>query len=197
LGLQRNNAKARDYFYLAAHNHNNRDAEVALGSLVAYDDPVGSPYDKKRWYNLARHADMGFPNFQLGSLYFHGLFGQPEFQAAIDHYEIARTNNFVGASNALGMIYESGLGVHTDTKLAAQYYTLDAKKNYGDAIYNLGRLYLEGRGISQNKDLAYALFRYAYSKHRHPMSLRILEEHGALDLPVKFNVEQFLGIRGH
>jgi TPR repeat protein len=171
LGFTRDVSKAKEFYYLAAKQHDLR-SKVTLGKIIRFNDPIGTEYEKKNWYELAiRESRNGFPELQLGKLYWT----RGRYSLSTRYYSESVVKGNAEGMNALGLAYENGHGVTKDLTRAAEYFTVSAIRNTAGAFYNLGRCYEYGIGVEPNKDLAYAYYKHAESAFRHRLAHMALQ----------------------
>jgi len=109
--------------------------------------------------------------YQLGEMYFHGIFVKQDHMRAMDYY-IAAANYYISAENAfdandsykeafnkIGYLHENGLGTARNHRKAAEYYRQGAIGGNNDACCNLAYLYEHGFGVSASN--AAAIYWYA------------------------------------
>ncbi|MBR3570725.1 MAG: toll/interleukin-1 receptor domain-containing protein [Oscillibacter sp.] len=150
-GVQRDYAKARDYYERAAVK-GNADALCGLGVLYDNGNGVQRDYAKARDY-YERAAVKGNANalFELGVLYYGGNGVQQDYAKARNYWEEAAAKGKTIALYRLGRIYQEGTGVRVDYAKARDYYEQAVANGDTLALYHLGQIYYSGRnGVQQD-----------------------------------------------
>ena len=164
LGVARNDAKAADWYKLAAER-GDPAAMFALG-IFSLEGRAG-PRDRlagAKWFAAA--AKLGHPlaAYNLALLYMEGQLFPQDFVRAAELLRVAAQAGNPEALYALGTFYKEGRGVPKDISEAVRLWAAaaiadntDAQVEYAIALYN-------GDGTAKNEAAAAAWFRKAALK---------------------------------
>jgi S1-C subfamily serine protease len=101
------------------------------------------------WLLLAHQGDAP-AQYNLGSTYYNGESGPPDYARAAEWYRRAATQGHVGAQFVLGLMAHAGRGLPPDPAEAARWFRLAAEQGHPRAQHNLGILYHGGRGVPRD-----------------------------------------------
>ena len=74
----------------------------------------------------------------------------PNYQKAINYYNIGIKHNDRNSQNNLGSLYQRGEGIEKDLKKAKELFNLSANQGNHLAQYNLGLMYKNGDGVKKD-----------------------------------------------
>lgn len=95
--------------------------------------------------------------YELGIIYSKEEYGIPlDYQAAIEHFEVAAKLGNVKALYMIGSLYEEGLGVPKNSETAFYYYQIASGMHDADAKYSLALFFNDEN--SENYDVDEAIF---------------------------------------
>lgn len=127
-------------------------------------DTLGQTNKGLSYLRAAEEEGYWLASLLMGSIYEHGLIGQPDSKKALEHSLRAANKGIVPAARGAGVLYKvAPEGVTQDLRLAKKYLLVAANHNDTTAIFHLGDLYnLEGnvleamrwfeKNVSTNED---------------------------------------------
>jgi uncharacterized protein len=161
LGVRRDDAKATDWYKLAAE-HGDRDAMFAL-AMFRLQGRAGPP-DREaaaKWLAAASKLGHAVAAYDLALLYIEGQLFPQDFNRAAELLRSAAQAGNPEAQYALGTLYKQGRGVPKDMKEATRLWALasladntEAQVEYGIALFN-------GDGVAKNEQAAAIVLRRA------------------------------------
>jgi TPR repeat protein len=164
LGVERDYAKAREWFEKAADKGDQR-AMVRLGLLYRDGEGVARDYAKAReWFEKAANKGEPLAMDSLGSLYANGNGVARDYDKAREWFEKAANKGEPFAMTELGELYRDGEGVARDYAKAREWFEKAANKGEPFAMNNLGLLYREGHGEARDYAKACEWFEKAAKK---------------------------------
>jgi uncharacterized protein len=179
LGVPQNDAKAADWYKLAA-DRGDREAMFAL-AMFRLQGRAG-PRDRDagaKW--LAAAAKLGHPlaAYDLALLYMEGQLFPQDFTRAAELLRTAAQAGNSQAQYALGTLYKQGRGVAKDMKEATRLWGLAALADNTAAQVEYGIALFNGDGVPKNEQAA-AIVLHQAALHGSPVAqdrfARILAE---------------------
>lgn len=135
---------------------------------------LGRAYDvNKQYHNAFKYyqqaAELSYivAQYQLFSLYFHGLGIPPDERAAFIWARKAAKQGYAPAQADVGYLYTNGKGIGQDYAEAVKWYRKAAEQNNSMAQFNLGRIYEKGKGVGQDYVEAVKWYRKAAEQNNH------------------------------
>jgi TPR repeat protein len=105
-------------------------------------------------YEAAHQAKLSVAAWNLGNIYYDGLAGEKDYQAAYTYFEMAASEGYMEARRRLGEMHEKGEGVPVTYREAAYHYRLAALQGDMTSLSRLCDFYLQGKGVSQDLERA-------------------------------------------
>lgn len=94
----------------------------------------------------------------LGSLYYNGRYGEPNYEKAVRYYTIAASMGSRAAAENLGYCYYYGRTGAPDYEKAFHYFALGAFDGHIISLYKIGDMYLNGYYVQKNESEAYLIY---------------------------------------
>lgn len=143
-------------------------AEQDFSHVVRFQFQLARAYHKDghsentlKWYEVAARAGDAAAQLNLATLYYHGLGGSRDTEAAVRWFNAAAQQELPSAMNALGQMQYAGDGVPQNYDAAVNMFHRAADKGLGAAHHNLGICYYRGHGVNQDYAKALQHFREA------------------------------------
>ncbi|KAK8840254.1 hypothetical protein M9Y10_031199 [Tritrichomonas musculus] len=169
-GVQRDSAKAREYFHLLGQETSDYRN---IGDIYEYGfkEVKQDHFKAMEYYELAVKNDESEALFELGKLYENGKGGKQDSKKAQELFEKYgyATNSF----DRIGKLYDEGVEVKHDYFLAKKYYELGNKLDHSKCLWELGKLYEKGEGVKRD---------YLKAKEYYELSIKFDDSRGFVDL---------------
>jgi uncharacterized protein len=152
LGVPRNDAKAADWYKLAA-GKGDRNAMFAL-AMFKLEGRAGPKNPDEAAHLLSDAAKLGHPaaEYDLGLLYLQGQQFPQDFKRAAELFRAAADAGNSEAQYALATMYKEGRGVDKDANKAMQYMGLASLAGNVDAMVEYAIAEFNGTGgVTKNE----------------------------------------------
>ena len=108
---------------------------------------------------IVKNDETGYEAmFILGKIYYYGLNGSVNYDAAFKHLLVAAMNKNIEAAYLVGLCCYYGRGTEVDPTQAISWFEIAAKNSHTKAQYYMGLSYFEGKGAFKNINLALKWF---------------------------------------
>lgn len=164
-GVEADNARALEYFLLAAESNDPEWAPYAWLSVCeaslsaeAVEPDGGQPDDWKEKFleGETALAEAGLPkaSFFLAFYYYNGSVDEPDYATAMTWFRKAAEAGDARSMYFIAYMYSKGLGVEENQEESMNWYLKSAEAGYLSSMYNVGRRYELGNGVEQNTEKA-------------------------------------------
>lgn len=148
--IERNYAKARDYFLKAAEQQY-KGADIYLGYMAFSGLGQTQSYNEAAsWFTSAVERGDGYGHYYLGQLYRDGLGVTQDTRKAIQLYQWAAEAGITTAWHSLGSMYSHGKGSLRNPEKAVQAFTKAAEAGIASSQNALGYMYQQGQGVERD-----------------------------------------------
>jgi len=159
-GVESGTKAAAEWIKLAASQGyvpaQNKLAQLYQYGLWGVEKHLGKAVE---WYTKATSSNWrgnGYPLAQhnLATMYYYGQGLTQDFDAAIELFWDASSQDLPSAKYFIGLMYHNGEGPAKNIKEAINWYTQASKRGSAPAQFALARMYDKGDGISRNSEKA-------------------------------------------
>ena len=157
LGVEKNFAKAHDFYQLAADNGDKHSWKRLAALNFAWDGNPSGRQEVLRWLMANAASGDSDVSAQLGGYYAHGVGVDRDTQAAFRLYLQSAKKGSRWAQVQLAYCYESGRGTAADQAQAFHWYEKAHARGHPAATMRLAAMHREGRGTEKDPEMAVKL----------------------------------------
>lgn len=134
----------------------NKLAQLYQHGLWGVEKHIGKAVE---WYTKAASSnwrDNSYPlaQYNLATMYYYGQGLTQDFEAAINWFLTATSQDFPAAQYFIGLMYHNGEGFAKSLKAAIDWYTKASKRGSAPAQFALAKMYDKGEGVPRNSEKA-------------------------------------------